>query len=567
MTIEKIGVGDAANDGNGTLWRAAWEIVNKLIPTSGDKNTYAISSTDELVNTANLSSFFQWSFNPSISTTTDPGIGKFCLNNVDQSLATEICLSNIARDGINVFTGASFVQENSAVTIKKHVGNDVWLVFQVGLGGAIDETGFFRAPITVTESQGAWVEDDIVEFDAQRQQELQGVININTLADLPDPDGSNFIEIGGGINTYIIQVEDLDLGVNTLKITGGVVVIQGSNRYTSTIKSTSTNPLITIVGAFYADEFINIDNTNGPAYSYDADGLVQAAFVSQNCVIRDCTTLGTIKDANTVSLRTFTVVDTSVNGFLFQGTNLFQLNISLMLGFSWTGTLLDLGTSTWDIINWGANNRWISPSGTTIMSGLTGNGNLTASGRGIVDGNLFNGAGTAINGIDTQDIQWNFSDNEFADGTTQNSRVDGDSALFPATPPQVVTITTQGVYVAIGGTEWVSDIANRITIDSAGIATYNGLEKVELLVIAKVTLTKVGGGSDLICAKITHDTGSGLTEVDKSIGCTDSASAAQVVCDAILSVATGDKFQLFVANEGSTSNIEITNATIALLGR
>lgn len=562
MSIDKIGVGDEANDGNGTRWRTAWQTVNKIIPAAGDAATYAISAVDELVNTADLSSFFQWSFNPSISTTTDPGLGKFCFNNVDVSLATEVCVSNIARDGIDIFTGASFVQQNSGVTIKKHVGNDVWLVFQVGVGGAIDETGFFRVPITVVESQGEWVEGDIAEFDAQRQQELQGVIHVNSLADLPTPDGSNFIEIGGGINTYVCQVGVIDLGVNTLKVTGGVVVLHGSNRYTTAFKSTSTNPLITIVGAFYSDEFINIDNPNGPAYSYDADGLAQAAFVLQNNVIRACTTLGTITDANTISLRTMTVVDTSVGGFTFEGTDLFQCNISNMLGFSWAGTLLDLGTSTWDIINWGDNNRWVSPIGSTIMSGLANNGNLTASGRGIVEGNLFNGAGTAINGIDTQDIQWRFMGNEFADGVTKNSRSDVETFL---TASRSVPNIGADVYGPIAGPDWDFDIDNRFSVTTDGIVTYLGLERIEVVADAAATVEKSGGGSALICTKIALDTGSGLAVVDKTIGCTQNSTPTQVSSSGLFDLQTGHSFQLWAAID-DTSVVIVSTARLRVVG-
>ncbi|MEE9223103.1 MAG: hypothetical protein V3V40_06560 [Nitrosomonadaceae bacterium] len=565
MALDKIGVGAVANDRTGDTWRAAWIKANKLIPADPASDlTFALSGLNELVDTADLSTFSQWAFDPSISMT-DPGVGEFRLNNVDMSLATEISISDLTRNGMDVSPAIELVQQNSTIIIKKHNDLNTWLQVQIGFGGAIDGSGFFTAPIEVVDSgSGSFSEGDTVEFNFIGHSGLVRVIPVNSLDDLPAPIGTK-IEIGGGIFTYEFSALGVDLGPNTLLITGGVVVLKGSNRYTSQLSSTSTNALVEVVGAFYADEFMNFSNPNGPIYDYDGDGLAQAAFVSQNHVIRDCTTIGTIKDANTISLRTPTVVTTSVGGFTFEGTGLFQCNISLALGFTWTGTLIDWGTSTWDIINLTQASRFISPSGTITLAGDPGAGNnLTANGRAFIDGNLFNGPGTALSNIDTQDPQWRFTANEFADGTTQNTRIDGDTALFPASPPQVVTIGSIGVYVAIGGSEWVADLQNHFTFDSAGIGTYTGLEREDVEVIAKATLTKVGGGSDLICAKIAVDTGSGFVEVEKSIGCTESASPTQVVCDAILTLSTGDKIQLFVGNEDSTANIEITNATLAI---
>ena len=238
-----------------------------------------------------------------------------------------------------------------------------------------------------------------------------------------------------------------------------------------------------------------------------------------------------------------------------------QLNVSNMLAISWVGTLFDLGTATFDIINLTIGNRWISDPGTTIISGLASNGNLTAGGRGIVDGNLFNGTGTALNGIDTADVKWDFKNNVFADNTTINSLVAADVFL---TSSRTVTINTIGVYEPIAGADWSSSIASRFTTDTAGIVTYTGLSTIGVSIGSPSTVEKVGGGADKICTKIAIDTGSGFAVQDKSLGCTENATPTGVISAGFFTISTGDKIQLFTANLDTTANVIVSESTVLI---
>jgi hypothetical protein len=393
---------------------------------------------------------------------------------------------------------------------------------------------------------------------------LDNVININSLADLiaiSAPDGGGYIELGGGIAVYKFSGLTLDISPYTLRITGGVVVLMGANRYTSGLLSTSTNPLITIINAVYADEFMNFTNVNGDIYTVDNSGLAPSAFVSQNVVIRDCKSVGTISNTNTVSLRTLSVVSTSVGGLLIEGTGLSNFNISNMLAVSWTGTLIDLGTSTWAIINFAVGSRWISPAGTTILSGAAGSANLTASGIGLVEGNIFNGDGTPVSGITTQDLKWEFTDNLFTDNVTQNTKVDADPYLIVN---RSVPNAGSGVYTPIAGSDWLADLTNRWTVSTAGIATYIGISPTNIEVIAAATVEKGGGGSALICSRIAVDTGSGFTTIPKTIGCTQNSTPTQINSSGLLTVNNGDELQLWVSIDDGSSTVEVSNARLVI---
>lgn len=548
MAQQFIGVGATANDRAGDPLRDAFIKINE--------NTTELFSGD-------TSGFFQWSFVDQISLA-DPGIANFCFDNVDPASADNICISDIARTGIDIQSGASLVQENSSLVIKKFGSIDTYIVIRIETGGAVDDTGFFTAPILVVESKGTFVEGDIFDFSFDRQPEIQEVIKVNSLAELPTPDGSGFIELGGRIVTYVFRAGVVDISPFKIKITGGVVVLRGLNRFTSTLTSDTTGPLLTISGAFYADEFMNFDNPNGDIYDYDADGLAQAAFVSQNAVIRDCKSVGSVTDANTISLRVMTVVTTSVGGISVFGTGKLQFNISQMLGFDWTGTLIDLGTSTWDIINWGNNNRWISPAGATIISGATGSANLTSNGRALVAGNLFNGAGTALSGITTQDLKWSFHDNVFVDGVTQDTRVAVNSFLDGTAQTVDTSTAGAGVYILMdqNGTDWDSNKTLKFTQAANGIVTYIGLDNIDVYINAFSTVEKSGGGSDNICTKLAIDTGSGFVVQDETIGCTQNSTPTQITSAGFFTLSTDDDIAIFAANVTSAVDIIASQATL-----
>jgi len=426
----------------------------------------------------------------------------------------------------------------------------------LGIGVGVDELPSGSLAGDVSTYTGA--EETRGQIPIPSGTDLVNVFYINSLSDLPAPDGSGFIEIGGGTSVYVFQSGTVDISPNKLKQTGGSVVLRGSSRYASLLQSDTTDPLITVVGGFYADEFMNMNNPNGPIYDYDGDVLPQAAFVSINCIVRGCTTIGNIANANTTSLRTFSVATTSVGGFTFTGSNLLQFNVSNMLGFSWAGTLLDLGTTTWDIINFGSNNRWISPGGTTIISGLASNGNFAdATGRGIIEGNIFNGTGTALVGIDPQDTQWTFDGNVGVD----NSRTDADAFL---TATEAVTISVQGTYVPVAGTDWDSDISNHFTVTTAGVLTYIGIPDMDVEIMANPTIEKASGGSDLLAGKISIDTGSGFVVQDKTIGSTKNGDATQISCMGLFTLSTGDEVRLEVANLDGVTNINVINGGIVI---
>lgn len=391
---------------------------------------------------------------------------------------------------------------------------------------------------------------------------LTNVVHVNSADDFPAAVSGvrELVPNSGDEIVYLIAADEIDMGSDVFTVTDGEVVIRGVHRTASGITTTGTDPMFTVEDSAFFQEFVGFTCANAKWIEFTNPSAGIFSLANQNVIIRDCDSLGTIDGAFVTSLRTMTVVATQTGGFTWTGATGSQLNISQFLGISWVGTLLDLGTATFSIIDIAPSCRFLSPSGTTILSGAASSANLTASGRALVDNNLFNGLGTALSGITTEDLKWDFNGNIFADNSTKNTEVVTDAFL---TASETTVIGTIGVYVAVGGTNWTSDIAKRFTVSTAGLITYTGLETIDIVASATSTVEKVGGGSDTICSKIAIN---GVVS-DKTVGCTESTTPTGIVSSGLFEIETGDTVQLFVGNEGSTSNITVSTCNMIISKR
>lgn len=394
---------------------------------------------------------------------------------------------------------------------------------------------------------------------------LTNVVHINTPADFPAAVNGvrELIPTPGDSIVYVIAALDIDMGSDRFTVTGGDVVIRGLHRTASNITTSNPGDMFTTVDSAFFCEFVGFTCAAGRWLNFANPSAGIKSIANQNVIIRDCDQIATISGAFVTSLRTFTVVNATTSGFIWTGTANGQLNMSTFLGLSWGGNLFDLGTATFSLIDIAGNNRYVSPAGATVLSGATGSANLTSTGRALVSSNIFNGIGTALSGITTQDLKWEFSGNVFADGTTKNTREDADNYLLIN---ESVANAGPGVYSAVNGSNWLSDIASKFSTDSAGIITYIGLGDIDVAISTAATVEKGGGGSALICSKIAIDTGSGFAVVDKTIGCTQNATPTQITSTLLVGISEGDKFQLFVSIDDGVSTIEVSNARMIVAG-
>lgn len=191
------------------------------------------------------------------------------------------------------------------------------------------------------------------------------------------------------------------------------------------------------------------------------------------------------------------------------------------------------------------------PSGAIAISGATGSANVAANKLAVVSSCEFDPNMTALSGISSDDIRWEFENNS---GVVDSFKA-ADTFI---TSTQTVTIASIGVFVVINGGSWASDIASRFTTTSAGKLTYISEVDATFLISGTATIEKVGGGSDILEMRVAKNG----TTIPKSGTFTQSADPTTVSSQCLVTLTKDDTLELFVANNTSTGNIDVNVANL-----
>lgn len=395
---------------------------------------------------------------------------------------------------------------------------------------------------------------------------LDNVTIINSLADFDLPSSGTVIELNSPsqlFRTYQIACSEIDVSPYTFHSSGGGVVVIGSNRFESEIFTNSSDPMFVTDAGSLALEVLSTNNPNGDVFEFNGTPGAFNTLVTQNHIVRACQSIGVITSVLTCSLRTMTVVGTSVGGFQFAGTNK-QLNVTNMLagefisGLQWNGSLFDLVTDspTFEIIVMSGDNRWLSTSGNVILEALGSNANfLNTNSRGIIDGNIFNGTGTHLSGgISPQDSQWNFTNNFGVDDSRELAagNVNIAGGAYTTTNPG------DNSFVALVATFIQLSQTSRFTIATNGVITYDGIADKDVRLSGIIESQRAAGSGPQLAyfrwAKST-DGGSTFLDIDvNSYGQVDNDNRVKQVGTTTYSTASnGDKYRLEWANIDSTS--------------
>lgn len=331
---------------------------------------------------------------------------------------------------------------------------------------------------------------------------LNNVIKINQLSDFPEPAGG-VIELTDGADvTYDIDAAVINLGANKFSVTGGSVCIKGANPFITAFLTTASGFLFDINNASILWEFIQFDCPNARVFDFSGTGF--NSIVGDRVVVANALGVGGISGAFSTTFSSLTVVNTTVDGILWTGGGNNQINMRDTIGLGWTGTLFDLGTATFSLISLGNNNRFISPAGTTILSGLPNNGNLGATGKAVVSGNFFNGIGTALSGITKKDLQWKFTGNTGV-GVSDSVPVGSYSKDAAST----TTINTVNVWERITGATTVTPSLERYTQTAPNTIRLDDTGEIQPTASASITCEKTGATKFYEFA-FGVDTGSGV---------------------------------------------------------
>lgn len=252
-----------------------------------------------------------------------------------------------------------------------------------------------------------------------------------------------------------------------------------------------------------------------------------------------------------------TLVGTGTNqGIKLLGTiGIVSITRFAMLSPSASFIALDLGTAVVDVALEVLNVPMIGTTAGSIgIKGLASSANIDAAIVGLVRSCEFLSNITPLNGVSISDLRLEFQDNSGLESSSKSM----DTFL---TSTETVAISSAGVFVPINGTNWSSDISERFSTTSTGIGTYDSPINSKSLVITTATVAKVGGGADEIEVKIAING----TVIDKTVSSTDNASPTSVTSQGIFTLTATDTIQVFVANIDSTSNIEVSSATMTII--
>ena len=219
--------------------------------------------------------------------------------------------------------------------------------------------------------------------------------------------------------------------------------IEGRNAQSDQIISSSTSPMITASN-------VNLVLSEVTLVSVASDALCirgNSAAPSNDVAVFNTTFANCLGWLDIGDCKTFTMIESylqnpSVRGIQCSSTNSEQLAIldSLFDVKTFSGTVIDLSTSVWDVIEVGRN-AFHFTNAAMVISGDTNSGNLVElTGRGFLSGNIFHNEGgesyytNYISGLTPGDIGWWWNANP---GVPFSSVI---GAMFLTNTPQLVDI-------------------------------------------------------------------------------------------------------------------------------
>ena len=238
---------------------------------------------------------------------------------------------------------------------------------------------------------------------------------------------------------------------------------------------TGVNPNFKIANITVAAPNGHILNTTSPL----GTGIVQ--MVESN--IGACQTIGSIDGNFITRFSSIAFESIALGGLTFSGANNI-LVIDVGVAFLGGGSLIDLGTATFNTVSITGGNIADSSVGAFFLSGATLSANINVGGLGSVINNNEFGSGTSLQGISTNDARWNF----LANNNIPDTRPDG-LLSFDAPTTSVLTAATPALITGAWTIERVSQMSGTVV----GRLTYDGEKNSTLPITVTLSLEPVAG--------------------------------------------------------------------------
>jgi len=306
----------------------------------------------------------------------------------------------------------------------------------------------------------------------------------------------------------------------TAKITALQLTFMTANMGVNASATAGNEGLFSII----LDRVVMVGSTLGNVVSYEFLQILQSSFF--------------------VATDGFTLTGTGwggliANGFITQvmAGQMFNIGTTVLQGVTITQPTANLST------------------GTFLLTGTTGSGNIGVGGDGTITGGTFTGLGTPLSGIASGDSLWTF----IANDDIPDSITDGLLSLSSNATETVIAVINTPVLVA--GT-WTIERASKMTGTAAGRLTSEGSRDVVLPITVSCTLLGVGGGTDIVTV---YAAPNGI--VAPASGSTVSVTSTAPFNATIVwqdSFANAEFIEVWVENNSDTSNILVTDAVLRM---
>jgi len=455
--------------------------------------------------------------------------------------------------GGTTFTFPSLTVFDQSNVLAGYVSNSTGSTININTVGS----GIIHTPtgnvttIELRDGEGLqWVQDasERVGFVAGYQDSakaIDGEVILNSTDDAPAA-VAGVRTFADGI-TYVYATA-LDWGTDELVMGVGTGLV-GLNRFTSSMTSATTGNFITASSTFKLEEtFFSVPN--GTLFNLTGSGA-QETLVASNC-FASCKNIGNFDQWNNTVLRSFSFVSVTGTGLTFTGAgSAFNMDNSLWQGFTTGNTMIDFGSATFDRIQIPTGNRFNADTGVTVLSGLAASGNLTATGDGIVSHNIFEGVGTYLNNITTNDVKYSFSGNSGVADSMNDGHI---TMITNATNTVIAAVNTPTLIL---GT-WTEESASRFTTTAAGRLTFDGLDDITVPVQFNCSIDPVSGSNKDLSIYIAKN-GTVLTN-SKSSNRTSAGTPVNIGTFSQVTFSTGEYVEFFVENNSDGIDILVDNA-------
>ena len=391
-----------------------------------------------------------------------------------------------------------------------------------------------------------------VSEDGERIQISSSQIALSTKTVLISQESDFPTPVGGVITLEPLTKYQLVNDITTANrfVLQDRTVISGDSGALSVFHYTGSDTMFSWVNAVVVFDNLRVNAPAATLFEGTSPGLPLGSFIIERCSFDNCSEIGTIGDMFAIRWDNATFINVTTNGVLLTGnTSYVEMESSFINQL--TGTLLDLGASTFDGFSF-LNSVVITSGSATLLSGLANSGNVNTNGIATVVNNRSQGALNVIN-ITPDDALWQFLLND----TIPDTRPDG--LLSMQGNATNTAITSAGVGALAVGT-WVLETLSQMSGTVAGRLTYDGGKDAKLPISASVTIEPVSGGSQDMGILIAING----TIIANSLRVSSTSSGSPVTLDAHWqeNIEPTDFIEVFVTNESGTTDVLVSSAIL-----